>query len=101
MGNSSEAQYDEYVEDGKRFVGRIKELTTLERWFNHPEAPLTIFSITGMGGIGKSSLLSEMLSVSRNRGATAIWMDGRSCGGTPSVFMDYLSSTLGLATLAR
>lgn len=67
MGNSSEAQYDKYLEDGKRFIGRTKELTTLERWFNHPEAPLTIFSITGMGGIGKSSLLSEMLSVSRSR----------------------------------
>ncbi|MEK3773963.1 hypothetical protein MHB85_05730 [Paenibacillus sp. FSL K6-4396] len=99
MGNSTEAQYDKYVEDGKRFIGRTKELTTLERWFNHPEAPLTIFSITGMGGIGKSSLLSEMLSVSRDRGATAIWMDGRSCGATPSVFMDYLSSTLGLETM--
>lgn len=99
MGNSSEAQYDNYVGDGKRFVGRAKELMTLERWFNHPEAPLTIFSITGMGGIGKSSLLSEMLSVSRDQGATAIWMDGRSCGATPSVFMDYLSSTLGLETL--
>ncbi|MCW3793397.1 ATP-binding protein [Paenibacillus sp. LS1] len=99
MGNSSEAQYDKYVKDGKRFVGRAKELTTLEQWFEHPEAPLTIFSITGMGGIGKSSLLSEMLSISRDQGATAIWMDGRSCGATPSVFMDYLSSTLGLETL--
>ncbi|PQP83033.1 hypothetical protein C0Q44_16945 [Paenibacillus sp. PCH8] len=99
MGNSSEAQYDKYVGGGKRFVGRVKELMTLERWFDHPEAPLSIFSITGMGGIGKSSLLSEMISVSRDRGATAIWMDGRSCGTTPSVFMDYLSSTLGLETL--
>ncbi|WP_458463144.1 nSTAND1 domain-containing NTPase [Paenibacillus sp.] len=101
MGNSSEAQYDKTVGDGKRFVGRVRELTTLEQWFNHPEAPLTIFSITGMGGIGKSSLLSEMISVSRDRGATAIWMDGRSCGTTPSGFMDYLSSTLGLETLDR
>ncbi|NMI04572.1 ATP-binding protein [Paenibacillus sp. SZ31] len=101
MGNSSEAQYDKYAKDGKRFVGRAKELTTLEQWFDHPEAPLTIFSITGMGGIGKSSLLSEMLSISRDQGATAIWMDGRSCGATPSVFMDYLSSTLGLETMDR
>ncbi|WP_340400782.1 ATP-binding protein [Paenibacillus sp. FSL H8-0079] len=101
MGNSSEAQYDKYAKDGKRFVGRAKELTTLEQWFEHPEAPLTIFSITGMGGIGKSSLLSEMLSISRDQGATAIWMDGRSCGATPSVFMDYLSSTLGLETMDR
>ncbi|NUU78464.1 nSTAND1 domain-containing NTPase [Paenibacillus xylanilyticus] len=99
MGNSSEVQSDRHDEHGKRFVGRAKEMMTLDRWFDDPEAPLTIFSVTGMGGIGKSSLLSEMLSVSRNRGATAIWMDGRSCGSTPSVFLEYLSSTLGLETM--
>lgn len=68
MGNSSEVQSDRHYDRGKRFVGRVKELMILDRWFDHPEAPLTIFSVTGMGGIGKSSLLSEMLSVSRNRG---------------------------------
>ncbi|WP_153977202.1 hypothetical protein [Paenibacillus xylanilyticus] len=99
MGNSSEVQSDRHYDRGKRFVGRVKELMILDRWFDHPEAPLTIFSVTGMGGIGKSSLLSEMLSVSRSRGATSIWMDGRSCGSTPSVFLEYLSSTLGLETL--
>lgn len=86
MGNSSEVQSDRHYDRGKRFVGRVKELMILDRWFDHPEAPLTIFSVTGMGGIGKSSLLSEMLSVSRNRGATSIWMDGRSCGSTPRSF---------------
>ncbi|WP_440116976.1 hypothetical protein [Paenibacillus sp. QZ-Y1] len=99
MGNSSEVQYDRQLGHGKRFVGRAKELMILDRWFSKPEAPLTIFSVTGMGGIGKSSLLSEMLAVSRDRDATAIWMDGRSCGSTPSVFMDYLFSTLGLETM--
>jgi len=69
---------------------------TLEQWFENEEAPMTIFSVTGMGGIGKSSLLSEMLSIAREREATAIWMDGRACGTTPSVFMDYFISTLGL-----
>ncbi|WP_426334216.1 hypothetical protein ACN9MH_05870 [Paenibacillus silvae] len=96
MGNGSEAQKETYVRDGKRFVARTRELMLLRQWFEHAEAPMTIFSVTGMGGIGKSSLLSEMLSVSRDRGATAIWMDGRSCGTTPSVFMDYFLSTLGL-----
>ncbi|OPG95391.1 hypothetical protein B2I21_25285 [Chryseobacterium mucoviscidosis] len=99
MGNSSEVQYDRYYGHGKRFVGRAKELMMLDRWFSNPEAPLTFFSVTGMGGIGKSSLLSEMLSVARNQGATAIWMDGRSCGSTPSVFLEYLSSTLELETM--
>ncbi|WP_315794751.1 hypothetical protein [Paenibacillus sp. BIC5C1] len=99
MENSSEVQYDSHYGHGKRFVGRAKELMMLDRWLSNPEAPLTIFSVTGMGGIGKSSLLSEMLSVARNQGATAIWMDGRSCGSTPSVFLEYLSSTLGLETM--
>ncbi|WP_342554542.1 ATP-binding protein [Paenibacillus sp. FSL R7-0652] len=96
MGNGSEAQYENDVRDGKRFVGRTKELRTLRQWLEHAEAPMTIFSVTGMGGIGKSSLLSEMLSIARERGATAVWMDGRACGTTPSVFVDYFISTLGV-----
>ncbi|WP_128100601.1 hypothetical protein [Paenibacillus sp. DCT19] len=96
MGNSGESRYDSYFGQGKRFVGRIRELNMLNHWFADSVAPLTIFSITGMGGIGKSSLLSEMMAVSRNQGATAIWMDGRFCGSTPSVFLDYLSSAVGL-----
>lgn len=50
MGNSSEVQYDRYYGHGKRFVGRAKELMMLDRWFSNPEAPLTFFSVTGMGG---------------------------------------------------
>ena len=96
MGNGSESRMEKVVRDGKRFVGRARERMTLEQWFDHDEAPMTIFSITGMGGIGKSSLLSEMLSIARERGAIALWMDGRSCGTTPSVFMENFISTLGL-----
>ncbi|WP_338541961.1 hypothetical protein [Paenibacillus tundrae] len=99
MGNSGESRYDSYFGQGKRFIGRIQELNMLNQWFADSVAPLTIFSVTGMGGIGKSSLLSEMMAVSRNRGATAIWMDGRFCGSTPSVFLDYLSSAVGLETM--
>ncbi|MCZ4151858.1 hypothetical protein BZG21_46610, partial [Escherichia coli] len=96
MENSNEIRFDSHFDHDKRFVGRAKELKLLNRWFGDPGAPLTIFSVTGMGGIGKSSLLSEMLEISRDRGATAIWMDGRSCGPTPSIFLEYLSSTIGL-----
>ncbi|WP_434752624.1 nSTAND1 domain-containing NTPase [Paenibacillus amylolyticus] len=96
MRKGNESQLEKYVRDGKRFVGRARELMILEQWFDNEEAPMTIFSVTGMGGIGKSSLLSEMLSIAREREATAIWMDGRACGTTPSVFMDYFISTLGL-----
>ncbi|CAI6081775.1 hypothetical protein PAECIP112173_03320 [Paenibacillus sp. JJ-100] len=96
MGNGSESRMEKVVRDEKRFVGRARERMTLEQWFDHHEAPMTIFSITGMGGIGKSSLLSEMLSIARERGAIALWLDGRSCGTTPSVFMENFISTLGL-----
>ena len=96
MGNRSGSQKQKVVRGDKRFVGRARELMLLEHWFENDEAPMTIFSVTGMGGIGKSSLLSEMLSIAREQGSTAIWMDGRACGTTPSVFMDYFISTLGL-----
>lgn len=101
MENSNEIRFDSHFDHDKRFVGRAKELKLLNRWFGDPGAPLTIFSVTGMGGIGKSSLLSEMLEISRDRGATAVWMDGRSCGPTPSIFLEYLSSTIGLEMMGN
>ncbi|GED67249.1 hypothetical protein BRE01_09510 [Brevibacillus reuszeri] len=80
----------------KLFVGRIKERDSLNEWLDNPEAPLRIFSVTGIGGIGKSSLLAEMLHSARQRSARGLWLDGRSCAQTPVGFLEYISAAVSL-----
>lgn len=82
----------------KLFVGRDRELKLLDEWLDDPKAPFKIFSISGMGGIGKSSLMAEMLWSVKERNVLGIWLDGRSCTPTPVGFLEYLSATIGLET---
>lgn len=80
----------------RRFVGRITEMYKWNNWLTDSLAPLRLFFISGMGGIGKSSLMSEMMRSAKKRNAMGIWLDGRSCTPTPAGFLEYLSVTIGL-----
>lgn len=80
----------------KPFIGRTMELNIFEEWLHHPEAPLRIFHLSGMGGIGKSTLMNEMISIAKQHRTIPIWLDGRSCMQTPVGFLDYIGSTLRL-----
>ncbi|BAS26910.1 ATP-binding protein [Limnochorda pilosa] len=78
------------------FVGRAAELAALDQWLATAEAPTRVFYVTGMGGIGKSTLLLQMLERARHRGVTGVWIDGRACTPTPVGFLAYLGAILGL-----
>lgn len=80
----------------KCFVGRSVEKHKWNEWLDDSFAPLRLFFISGMGGIGKSSLLSEMMRSAKERNAMGVWLDGRSCTPTPAGFLEYLSVTIGL-----
>lgn len=80
------------------FVGRAKERSLFARWLDDPDAPLSIATLTGIGGVGKSTLLSEFMRMGAERGTAGIWLDGRACVSTPSSFIEYVSSSLSLDT---
>ncbi len=80
----------------KPFIGRQKEISIWEEWLQDEQAPLRIFYISGMGGIGKSTLMSEMLQLAQQQNAVCVWLDGRSCTQTPVEFLEYVSATLQL-----
>ncbi|QRG68650.1 AAA family ATPase [Brevibacillus choshinensis] len=88
-------------ERGKLFIGRKKERDLLEEWLDDPEAPLRIFSVTGMGGIGKSSLIAEMLHQAREKKVLGLWLDGRSCVQTPVGFLEYIQAAVSLEGVGR
>lgn len=85
----------------KLFVGRKREQDQLQEWLEDPAAPLQIFSVTGIGGIGKSSLLAEMLHSAKKRNVLGLWLDGRSCVQTPVGFLEYIGAAISLESWDR
>lgn len=86
------------------FVGRAAELSTLDSWLGEPDAPTRLFHVTGMGGIGKSTLLRRMFERARAERVPGIWIDGRATSATPAGFLAYLAAMLdfpGRLTLDR
>jgi hypothetical protein len=85
----------------KQFVGRRRELHIMREWLENPAAPFQIFAISGIGGIGKSTLMAEMMRTAKEEGALTIWLDGRFCTQTPAGFLEYLTVTAKLEIMGK
>lgn len=85
------------AERSRLFVGREAELQHVTQWVRDPVGSTTVLFVWGMAGIGKSSLLSEMRRVARQRGAVCLWLDGSTCNQSPAAVLDFLD---GLVTQA-
>jgi hypothetical protein len=68
--------------DAESFVGRGAELEVFGRVLGGDD-PARIVFVHGPGGIGKSSLLREVVRRARRRGYDAIWVDGREVAPFP------------------
>ncbi|MCQ2009533.1 ATP-binding protein [Sporolactobacillus sp. STSJ-5] len=79
------------------FTGRENELAQFKTWLCDSEAPFRLFYISGIGGIGKSSLLMEMARMAMDDHARVIALDGSACLKTPTGFIDYLAASFKLA----
>ncbi|MFT8312358.1 MAG: hypothetical protein ABF629_14450 [Sporolactobacillus sp.] len=80
-----------------QFTGRENELVHFKAWLNDTEAPFRLFYVSGIGGIGKSSLLMEMSRMAMDDHARVISLDGNACIKTPTGFIEYLSASFKLA----
>lgn len=72
------------------FVGRTDELRAMRDWLNDANPESRVVAVTGMGGIGKSTLLIRLLQLALEGHAVPIWVDGRACYRTPKGFWDAL-----------
>ncbi|XID95591.1 bacterio-opsin activator [Paenibacillaceae bacterium WGS1546] len=84
----------ESLEPRRRVIGLERELERLEQWLADPLAKTRLFSISGIGGIGKTTLLAEMARRCRESSALALWLDGRGELASPSVFLSSLEASL-------
>lgn len=78
----------------RRVIGLEREQDQLEQWLADPLAETRLFSISGIGGIGKTTLLVEMAQQCRNSSALALWMDGQGELASSSAFLSSLEASL-------
>lgn len=91
-------------ERNRLFVGRDTEIANIAEWIQDKDAPTEVLFISGIGGVGKSSLMMRVLDIAAQAHQPAIWIDGRLCSKTLTGFMDVLSDNvrkLGDLSLSR
>jgi hypothetical protein len=80
------------VEQNRLFVGRNEELQWVRSWLTEPNAPTQVLFLSGMGGIGKSALMLQFLTMAQDQNMGSIWIDGRICPETPNGFLESLEA---------
>jgi energy-coupling factor transporter ATP-binding protein EcfA2 len=78
-----------------RFVGRSGEIQLFQTALNSAAPPFQVLFIFGPGGVGKTTLLRELATVSEQNGARAIYLDARNIEPSPYAFLATLGASLG------
>jgi len=82
----------------KRFVGREQEKSLFLSALSAAEPPFVVLHIYGPGGVGKTSLVSELMHLAQEAGVTPIRLDGRDIEASPEGFLLTLRLALGIET---
>ncbi|TYA13464.1 bacterio-opsin activator [Paenibacillus faecis] len=77
-----------------RIIGLAEELGFLERWLAEPKPRTELFFVSGIGGIGKTTLLTEMSRRARDSQAQVLWLDGPGELGTSAAFLSGMEACL-------
>lgn len=78
------------LERNRLFVGRKSELGHVQDWLKNVQAPTEVLFLSGIGGVGKSALILQFISLARQEGVITVWLDGRACTDSPAGFMEAL-----------
>jgi hypothetical protein len=80
----------------RQFVGRTQELETFRAALAAPELPFHILAIHGPGGVGKTTLVKELVNAAAELDAVSVHLDARNIEPAPAPFVDALRVALGL-----
>lgn len=78
----------------QRIVGGTREIRALSDWLETPRYSMEIFAVSGIGGIGKTTLLTRMAAEARGAAVRVLWVDGQLCLHTPRDVLAYLDMSL-------
>jgi hypothetical protein len=77
------------------FVGRTAEKELFTAALTHADPPFFVLYVYGPGGVGKTTLLHELVLDARELGADATYLDLRNVEATPDAFAAGLAVALG------
>ncbi|MBD3882826.1 ATP-binding protein [Phormidium tenue FACHB-886] len=83
------------VERRRQFVGRTAELNLFRSTLMDTERRFCLLHIFGSGGIGKTTLLRELIYLCEQLQITATYLDARSIEPTPESFLAAFTHALG------
>ena len=78
----------------RQFVGRSDELTHFAEALTSAELPFYVVHIYGPGGIGKTTLLKNFMTLCQRHDAVAIYLDSRNIEPVPAGFLHALGQAL-------
>lgn len=55
------------ISHSQRIVGGTREIRALSDWLETPEEGMKVFAVSGIGGIGKTTLLTKLAAEARGR----------------------------------
>jgi hypothetical protein len=79
-----------------RFVGRNGEIQLFRSALQAEEPPFQVLYLFGPGGVGKTTLLRELSTLSEQHNARALYLDARNIEPSPYAFLATLGMLLGL-----
>lgn len=82
------------MENGSPIVGFEKEMASFRGWLANADARMELFAISGIAGIGKTTLLMEIAREADDAGALTLWMDGNHELSTSLAFLTGMEMTL-------
>lgn len=77
-----------------RIIGLDREMKSFTDWLADSRAQTSIFSISGIGGIGKTTLLLQMARTARQSSVRSLWLDGQGGLTTSGAFLASLEMSL-------
>lgn len=78
------------AERNRLFIGRKSELDLVQDWLKRVQAPTEVLFLSGIGGVGKSALMLQFISLAHQEAVHTIWLDGRTCTDSPAGFIQAL-----------
>lgn len=85
---------DPIISHPQRIVGCEREMQALTDWLKNPGDGAQVFAVSGIGGIGKTTLLTNMAVEARLSAVRVLWVDGQICLHTPKDLLAYLEMSL-------
>lgn len=78
----------------QRVIGFKREMKCVNDWLSDAQAQTTIISVSGIGGIGKTTLMVEMAKSARLSSMRVLWLDGVVGLTSPGAFLAGLEMNL-------